>query len=331
MPAATLDTRAARPLSAPVCVRAFGLDIEAGFPIPGAQHPSRAGEPERPVRLDMTTRAEILAGWDPAVPERISRQRRANGRIAISIDADERAGYLIRAEGFGCFWISPRADWIRCAPLRVTAWRWQRYLIGQVLPLAAVLHGLEVFHASAVVVGGRAFAFIGPSTAGKTSIALNLVLAGARFMADDVLAVSPGPADGVVAHPGIGLASLRHTAADLLGADERRRLGSWLGRDSDASRVALPLYDGVAPLERAYIIERRAETRELRLERLTPLDPRVLLGGSFNFIIRTPERLTNQLDLCSRLARSGRVYRAVVPPSVGPPELARAVEREIAA
>lgn len=330
MPTATLDTRAARQPSPHVQLSAFGLDLEAAFPIPGAPEAAVASG-KRSVRLDLATRGEILADWAPAAPERISARRHPNGRIAISIDADERAGYLIRAQGFGCFWISPRADRIRCAPVQVTAWRWQRYLIGQVLPLTAVLSGLEVFHASAVAIDGRAVTFLGSSKAGKTSIAVNLVLGGARFMTDDVLAVSPADDGGVIAHPGIGLANLRHSAAELLGSGDRRRLGRRLGRDGEASRVALPRHDGAAPLARAYVIERVADGEELRLERLSPVDPRLLLGGSFNFVIRTPERLTNQLDVCARLANSVEVYRAVVPPTIGPAELARAIERELAA
>ena len=331
MATATLDTRGARQPNSNVRLSAFGLDLEAAFPIPGAPEATPATCDGRPVRLELATRGQILADWAPAAPERISARRQANGRIAISIDADERAGYLIRTQAFGCFWISPGADWIRCAPLQATAWRWQRYLIGQVLPLTAVLRGLEVFHASAVVMGGHAVTFLGSSTAGKTSIAVHLVLGGARFMTDDVLAVSPGPDGGVIAHPGIGLANLRHTTAELLEAGDRDRLGRRLGRDRDASRVALARHDGAAPLARAYVLERVPDGEELRLERLSPVDPRLLLGGSFNFVIRTPERLTNQLDLCARLANTVEVYRAVVPPSVGPTELARAIERELGA
>ena len=57
---------------------------------------------------------------------------------------------------------------------------WQRFLIAQVLPFAAALHGLEVLHASAVTVAGRALALLGPSGAGKTSLALALCRTGAR-------------------------------------------------------------------------------------------------------------------------------------------------------
>lgn len=331
MPTAALDV-GARPTRSHVRLSAFGLDVDSRFPIAGATAATSALAPAGlPVRLTLASRHDLLSAWAPAAPERISERRRPNGRVALSIDSDERAGHLIRAQGFGCFWISPAADRIRCAPVQATSWRWQRYLIGQVLPLAAVLRGLEVFHASAVALGGRAVAFLGASTAGKTSIAASLVLRGAQFMTDDVLAVSPGPDGGVTAHPGVGLVSLRHSTGALLAANDLRRLGRTVGRDRDATRVALPPLDAPAPLASAFIIDRAPAGRSLRLERLSPVDPRLLLGGSFNFVIRTPERLTNQLDLCARIAQVVDVRRAIVPPTVGPAELAEAIERQVRA
>jgi hypothetical protein len=325
MPTATPEARTAPASTATQArARAFGLELDSAFPIPGAATPAGDGG-DRRVRLELTSREDLLGAWSPAAPKRISDRRMANGRSAVAIDADPRAGYLIRAMGFGCFWISPDATRIRCAPLRVTTWRWQRYLVGQVLPLTAVLRGLEVFHASAVVGSGGALTFLGMSTAGKTSVALNLVLGGSRFMTDDVLAVSPAPDGGVLAHPGIGLASLRHDADARLQPAERRLLGRRLGRDGEATRVALDCQSEPVPLRHAFLLE-RSKRGPLAIERLRPVDPRFLLGGSFNFIITTPERLTNQLDLCARIANRVGVHRASIPPSVGPAELARSIE-----
>ena len=325
MPTATPDARTAPASNAAHArARAFGLELESTFEIPGAAPPVGEGDGRR-VRLELASREELLGAWSPVAPERISDRRMANGRSAMAIDADPEAGYLIRALGFGCFWISPDATRIRCAPLRVTTWRWQRFLVGQVLPLTAVLRGLEVFHASAVAGPRGALTFLGMSTAGKTSVALNLVLGGAPFMTDDVLAVSPDVDGGVLAHPGIGLASLRHEADARLDPGERRRLGRRLGRDGEATRVALDCQGQAVPLRHAFLLE-RSKRGPLAIERLRPVDPRFLLGGSFNFIITTPERLTNQLDLCARIANRVGVHRAVIPPSVGPAELARSIE-----
>ena len=83
------------------------------------------------------------------------------------------------AHGYGHWLLTAR----RLVDLRsraedLEAWLWQRFLVGQVLPFAALLQGLEVFHASAVVLGDRVVAIVGGSGGGKTSVGLNLVLAG---------------------------------------------------------------------------------------------------------------------------------------------------------
>ena len=75
------------------------------------------------------------------------------------------------------------------------------------LPFAALLQGLEVFHASAVVQGGEAIALLGPSRAGKTSLALELCARGASFLADDVLALETRE-DALFAHPGSPVAGV---------------------------------------------------------------------------------------------------------------------------
>ena len=62
-------------------------------------------------------------------------------------------------------------------------------MLAQVLPLAAVLRGTHVLHASAVALAGRAVAFMGRSGVGKTTLAGRIVAHGARLMTDDVLAV----------------------------------------------------------------------------------------------------------------------------------------------
>ncbi len=100
---------------------------------------------------------------------------------------------------------------------------WQRLLVAQVLPFAALLRGLEVFHASGVVLGGEAIALLGPSHSGKTSLAMELCDLGASFLADDVLALEV--ADGRPASPPWGAGRRRRPRCDRAprgGARERR-------------------------------------------------------------------------------------------------------------
>ena len=180
--------------------QAFGVALDTEFELPGLRAFATAAAGE--ARLTLAARRDLLAGW-PADAERISTPRRPDGRASGSWERHPEAGLLLRAPGFGTFQVAADGSSGRCAPVRVAGWRWQRYLVGQVLPLLSMLHGHEVFHASVVARDGRAVALVGRSGAGKSSLAAGLVLRGFRYVADDVLAIRPGT--GLSAQPGIAL------------------------------------------------------------------------------------------------------------------------------
>jgi hypothetical protein len=74
-------------------------------------------------------------------------------------------------------------------------------LVGRVLPLTLHDRGLTSLHGSAVVLQGRALAFLGPKNHGKSTLALALVeREAARLLTDDTLIVTP---DTALAHPGV--------------------------------------------------------------------------------------------------------------------------------
>ncbi len=139
------------------------------------------------------------------------------------------------------------------APGAVEPWRWQRLLTAQALPVAALLQGLELFHASAVQLHGRVLAFAGASGAGKTSLAAQLLLAGATFVADDVLAVEP-EGEVVIVHPGPALMNLRRSTPGLLDAHERARLGVEVGRDEGGLRLLVRRKAQSSPLHAIYLL-----------------------------------------------------------------------------
>jgi hypothetical protein len=313
---------------AQICVRCYGVDVDASFRLAGLSAGNGASGSKR-AAVSLISRTELERCWPTHAVRRISEQTRPDGRRVSFIDEHPVTGFLMYEQGFGRFLVSPDGTVIRCAPLQIAAWRWQRYLVGQALPFAALLQGLEVFHASAVAIGGRALALVGAPLAGKSSLAAALVLGGSRFVADDVLAIERD-GDSVLAHPGVGLLNLRHSAAEQLSGEERARLGRLVGRDESALRLAVEPYPGPLPLAAVVFLERRDGRGALALEMAKPLDPRLLLAGSFNFVVRTPDRLERQLDACSAVARSAKVYRALVPANVGAAELARELQALVA-
>lgn len=69
-------------------------------------------------------------------------------------------------------------------------------------PLWLEARGVTVLHASAVALGGRVVAFVGPSGVGKSTLCAELVRAGGGFVADDGLALEEDAAGGWRCLPG---------------------------------------------------------------------------------------------------------------------------------
>ena len=88
-------------------------------------------------------------------------------------------------------------------------------LLGRVLAMAVHLEGAVVLHASAVSVGEHVVAFLGPKHAGKSTLAMALLMRGARLVTDDTLVVRLQP-DGTIAAPGVQRVRLWPDAASAI-------------------------------------------------------------------------------------------------------------------
>ena len=278
--------------------RAFGLEIDAGFDAPGltpADGPARG----RRVRLDLAGPVEIDQDWPVHSAERVLEEHFDDGPPARTIDVHPDAGYRLYARHFGLARISPSGAEILCAPPDDEPWSWQRFLVGRVLPWAAVLRGHEVLHSAALGWNGRAIAIVGETGMGKTSLPVQLAMRGMDFFSDDVLALERA-GGRIVAHPGAGIASIRDAERDAMPRDSWARLGKVLGHSGktylEVACAARPL-----PLAALYFL---ARGERLSIEPITHVDPRLLLSSTFVLGVQTPDRLLNQLETCSEIARS---------------------------
>jgi hypothetical protein len=303
--------------------RAFGLDLRSDFDVPEVAdgRSTGAGRPTSLRRLDAD---EAQARWQPERPVVVVRQLRP----AMTLVCDAACGYRLDTERFGSFLFGHDAATVWCGGPDPAAPAAVRFLTGQVLPLAAVLRGLEVFHASAVEVGGRTVALVGDSGAGKSSLAIALMLAGGRLVTDDVLAVEADPhGRGVLAHPGAGVMNVRHAEAQRLGLGTLAVLGPVLSEDRKGVRLRVRRAAKAVPVTHLFFLNRGAPVAGTTFEPMD--DPRRLLAGTFNFAIRTPERMARQLDVCARLGDGATVERVAVSLDVGPDELAAELLRRL--
>jgi hypothetical protein len=305
-------------------ITAFGLDVqsEVALPFLGESLARPSGRV-----LDLSVRAGAVAQLDwPASAEVVCDERQTDGRSIFSIESHPTDGYLISGPEYGFHLLSSDGRRLTCVPEGRPEDAWQRLLIAQVLPFAALLRGLEVFHASAVVSDLGAVALLGPSRAGKTSLALELCRRGAHFLADDVLVVE-APDGQLIAHPGTAVAgAARDQAEPLLGSEPppeqpvlavnaREQLVSMTGAAEPARLAAL------------FFLDRRAEGPEH--PSFEPIaDAELLLSATFNFVLATPQRLRGLLDVCA-LAAQLHVERILVGPGTSVSELGAVIEQRL--
>jgi hypothetical protein len=307
---------------------AFGLTLQVDprISIPGlglSLSPELAQPPTR-VRLDPD---ELHKRWEglATAPVR-TRELRAGGTLARTVDFAEPAGYLLWARDHGRVLISPDGLELLCEP-DPTNKGWASIVCSQALPLAASLRGFEMFHACGVVLDGRALLITGPSGAGKSSLASALVKVGRRLLSDDVVALRLH--EGMLtAYPGPIALDLREDEDKRLSAKERAALGHPEQGSAGKHRYIGSYVPQPVPLGSLFLIERSAE--QPAAERLEAASPFELLASTFNLAIRTPTRLRYQLDVVSAIASSGMVHRLRLQPGIDATRSAQIIQDHLA-
>lgn len=298
---------------------AFGLWLDSEFDIPGLD----GGAPARRLprcTLRLADSRDVDRRWAGVESHRLLAEEGEPGAPARTIDFNEELGYRLFARYFGESVVSGDGASIDCLPPPVRTWRWQRFLVGRALPLAALLRGYETFHASAVAFDDEVVAIVGPSGWGKSSLAVSMVLqSDARFVTDDVLTLSEH--DGRhLAHPGIGVTNVRLAEEQRLG-DDVARLGPLLGTTGrQKSHYGIERETAPLPLTRMYMLVPGTGARAT----IDPIeaDPRLLLGNAFVVTGRGPDRLASLLRVSASIARSVEMFQVGRGSEEGPAELA---------
>ena len=73
----------------------------------------------------------------------------------------------------------------------------------------------------------------------------------------------------------------------------------------------------------------RGGTDGCSFEAVADPDPPLLLANSFNQYVKTPERLTRQLDVCAAAARTVKVFRLTSPTGARPGDVAVALDHHL--
>jgi len=102
--------------------------------------------------------------------------------------AKDRQGYLLRFYNLADFFVTSNGREILCgAEPDLPPSALHHLLLNQVLPLVLSLHGREALHATAVLTPSGVCAFVGPTGAGKSTLAASFLVAGYPVLSDDCL------------------------------------------------------------------------------------------------------------------------------------------------
>jgi hypothetical protein len=244
---------------------AFGLQLEASFPLPGVRD---ASDPDLPaLGVELVDEAELERCWsgDAFEPDWVGLL--GDGR-ELRLERGSAGDRLFTYGERARFHLASDEKTLRCAPAG-DGLDWQRALLSKVLPTVSVLRGYEALHASALDTPYGAVALLAPSGTGKTTLALELLARGCELICDDVLVLSTG-VTGVLAHPAPPHMNLEPEAAGRAAREGLVQPLACFGEEQWASARQVAV--DARPLSAVFLLDRRpGVSRELHALAPSPL------------------------------------------------------------
>ncbi len=169
-----------------------------------------------------------------------------DGAERLVVHIERSATFVVSADG------TTIEVWVDRAPDEYTS----HLVVDHVVPRMLARREYTVLHATAVDLGGAAVAFVGRSGAGKSTMAMSFVAAGARLMADDCLVLDTRDGKAVVTTSYAG-GRLLPDSADALGMRDGAVMP---GTGKHRIRLDQALPSGTRlPLAALFVLERGTE------------------------------------------------------------------------
>ncbi|HKX31393.1 MAG TPA: hypothetical protein VJ302_27150 [Blastocatellia bacterium] len=233
-----------------------------------------------------------------------------------------------------------RDVWIRSSP-EVKNSDAESILLNLGLGCMLRLRGVVCLHGNTVVIGDRAVTILGPKTAGKSTMAAELIRGGARLLADDIAALTPQGTTTLV-EPGYprlrlwpkSLEGWHHDYADLplvLTGCPKRSVPVDAGWPSDAESWG-GFCPQAMPLAVIYVLGRRDAPDTMPA--ITPMPPqesmRALAANTYAGYVVTESGRRQEFAALARLASTIPIRRLQRPNDLSRlPELSRLVMADL--
>lgn len=229
-------------------------------------------------------------------------------------------GYLLRFPKLADFWVEADARTVRyrsrCGMPDDAV---HHLLLNQVLPRVLNLQGREAIHATAVLTSFGCCAFIGPTGAGKSTLAASFLFTGYPVLSDDCLGLdrAQGRILAAPAYPGL---RLWEPTLEAFGQKEYR----WEPIAPESAKRRLVCADHASfpsepqPLARVYAVLRSDGTEDPVVEPLTCREGFVeLLASAFRLDITDRTMLARQFGVLEAVASTVPVRRLHIPNDLG--------------
>ena len=299
--------------------RVYGLTLVSDAPVPELV-PLAASESE----ADSEVRVCFWSGRKKSfTPSRwFMSWSLPTGELWLQCAKDDR-GYLLRFPEIADFLVDAEGREIICAPEPETPMETLRHLLlDQVLPLVLNLKGREALHATAILTPPGVCAFVGPTGAGKSTLAASFLRAGYAILSDDCLVVEivSGEIFATPAYPSLRLWPDSFEALRGV-ADGSQPVAHYTSKQ----RLVPERHHGdfpsdPRPLARIYSLARPTDAEggaslaSPRIERLSYRDSFMeLIQFAFRFDITNREMLLRQFGVLERLVSHVPVRRLQVP------------------
>lgn len=295
----------------PYCYSAFGLGLTCNRPIPGLRTTDPQGSDIRIWMGEVPAHVSRHEGAEPWYPR--NGDAHTDGLKAWRL-ADGQCFRLLYADGTEFFvnhaGTEIYAAWADSSTIEDTS----IYLLGPVLGFALRLRGTACLHASAVEVGGRAIALLGPGQAGKSTTAAAFASRGHSVLTDDVAPILERHG---VPHlqPTYGQVRLWPDSVALLyGSEEALPLltPNWTKRALDLGGHRGGFQDRPLQLAAIYVLGERTEGSEHRIEPLSGRDAlRTLLANSYVGYLLDRAAREEEFACLSRLVQRVALRRVI--------------------
>ena len=202
------------------------------------------------------------------------------------------------------------------------------YLLGPVLGFVLRLRGVTCLHASAVAVGDRVIALMGPANAGKSTTAAAMARLGCPVLTDDIVALTE---DAGIFGVQPGYPQLRlwpDSVALLYGAEDAlpALTPTWDKRALDLNRNGYSFQCRPLPLAAIYVLDERSRNPEPRIGGIHGRESLLtLLANTYVGYLLDAKMRGQQFESLGRLMASVPVRRVV--PSADPAHLSRLCTR----